>query len=77
MHQADADENGSGDRLSSSEKKEHSELRRHNRRLEPENDILKRVATYFARKNVLPKSSSRWSASSPTTESRSRWPARS
>jgi transposase len=55
MHQADADENGGGDRLSSSEKKELGELRRRNRQLEMENEILKRAAAYFARENVLPK----------------------
>jgi transposase len=55
MHQADADEKGSGERLSSSEKKELGELRRRNRQLELENDILKRAAAYFARENVLPK----------------------
>jgi transposase len=55
MHQADADENGSGDRLSSSGKKDLAELRRRNRQLELENDILKRAAAYFARENVLPK----------------------
>lgn len=55
MHQADADENGGGDRLSSSEKKDLAELRRRNRQLELENDILKRAAAYFARENVLPK----------------------
>jgi transposase-like protein len=55
MHQADADENDSGDRLASGEKKELAELRRRNRQLELENDILKRAAAYFARENVLPK----------------------
>jgi transposase-like protein len=55
MHQADADENDSGDRLTSGEKKELAELRRRNRQLELENDILKRAAAYFARENVLPK----------------------
>jgi transposase len=55
MHQAEADENGSGDRLSSSDKKDLAELRRRNRQLELENDILKRAAAYFARENVLPK----------------------
>ena len=55
MHQAVADENGSGDRLPGSEKKELAELRRRNRQLELENDILKRAAAYFARENVLPK----------------------
>jgi transposase-like protein len=55
MHQAVADENGSGDRLPGSEKKELGELRRRNRQLELENDILKRAAAYFARENVLPR----------------------
>ena len=40
MHQADADENGGGDRLSGSEKKELADLRRRNRQLEMEYDIL-------------------------------------
>ena len=31
--------------------------------------ILKRAAAYFARENVLPKESSRWSVNSPTTAS--------
>ncbi len=55
MAQADADENGSASRLTSAEKKELAELRRDKRRLELENEILKRVAAYFARENVLPK----------------------
>jgi transposase len=55
MRQADAEENGGGERLSSSEKKDLAELRRRNRQLELENDILKRAAAYFARENVLPK----------------------
>lgn len=56
MTQADTDENGgSADRLTSAEKKELAELRRKNRQLEMENEILKRAAAYFARENVLPK----------------------
>jgi transposase-like protein len=54
MAQADADENG-GPRLASDEKKELAELRRKNRLLEQENEILRRAAAYFARENVLPK----------------------
>jgi transposase-like protein len=54
MAQADADDNG-GPRLTSAEKKELAELRRRNRVLEQENEILRRAAAYFARENVLPK----------------------
>lgn len=55
MAQADADDGGRGDRLTSAEKKDLAELRRRNRQLETENEILKRAAAYFARENVLPK----------------------
>ena len=55
MAQADADQNGSATRLTSVEKKELAELRRKNRQLEMENEILKRAAAYFARENILPK----------------------
>jgi transposase len=55
MAQANADENGGGGRLTSAEKKELAELRKKNRQLELENEILKRAAAYFARENVLPK----------------------
>jgi transposase-like protein len=54
MAQADADENGSAVKLTSAEKKELADLRRKARRLELENEILKRAAAYFARENVLP-----------------------
>lgn len=50
---ADAGDSSSG--LSSAEKKELAELRKRNRQLEMENDVLKRAAAYFARENVLPK----------------------
>jgi len=54
ISQADID---SGDKpgLSRDERKELAELRRDKRRLEMENEILKRAAAYFARENVLPK----------------------
>lgn len=54
MVQADADEGNGSPRLSSSEKQELAKLRRKNRQLELENEILKRAAAYFARENVLP-----------------------
>jgi transposase len=55
MAQADADDSGGADRLTTAEKKELAELRRRNRQRERENEILKRAAAYFARENVLPK----------------------
>jgi transposase len=57
MTQADADagEKSGTERLTSAEKKELAELRRRNKQLEMENDILKRAAAYFARENILPK----------------------
>ena len=54
MAQAEADEAGSQVRLSSAEKKELAQLRRDKRRLEMEVEVLKQVAAYFARENVLP-----------------------
>jgi transposase len=54
MAQADADENGSDSRSTSTEKRELAQLRRDKRRLEMENEILKRAAAYFARENILP-----------------------
>jgi transposase len=55
MAQADADESGGSEtRLTSKEKTELTKLRRDKRRLEMENEILKRAAAYFARENVLP-----------------------
>lgn len=52
--QDDADNNGSDTQLTSKEKNELADLRRDKRRLEAENEILKRAAAYFARENVLP-----------------------
>jgi transposase len=54
MAQADADGNGSDSRSTSAEKRELAQLRRDKRRLEMENEILKRAAAYFARENILP-----------------------
>jgi hypothetical protein len=54
MAQADADHGKDDSRLTSAEKRELAELHKANRRLEVENEILKRAAAYFARENFLP-----------------------
>lgn len=54
MAQADVDGGDNTSRLTTDEKKELVQLRRDKRRLEMENEILKRAAAYFARENVLP-----------------------
>jgi transposase len=54
MAQADAEENGSDSRSRGTEKRELVQLRRDKRRLEMENEILKRAAAYFAREKILP-----------------------
>ena len=54
MDIADVDE-GHKPGMSTDERKELVELRRKNRVLEMEIEILKRASAYFARENVLPK----------------------
>ena len=51
--------------MCTAERRELSGLRRNNRQLELESEILRKAAAYFARDNVLPKIT-RWSRSSPT-----------
>ena len=54
LKQADIDE-GHAEGLTTDEREELVRLRRANRTLEMENEILKRAAAFFARENVLPK----------------------
>ena len=51
--QADIDDNGSDTRLTSMEKRELAQLRKEKRRLEMENEVLKRAVAYFARDSIL------------------------
>jgi transposase len=54
MAQDDID-SGRKEGLSTADREELVRLRRENRRLEMEIEILKRASAYFARENVLPK----------------------
>jgi transposase len=54
VHQAEVDA-GDEPGASTDDKAELAKLRRDVRRLEMENEILKRAAAYFAKENVLPK----------------------
>jgi transposase len=55
LKQDDLDTGHREDGLTSDERRELAELRRRNRTLEMEVEILKRASAYFARENVLPK----------------------
>lgn len=54
MAQDDPDA-GLGEAVSAKEREELAQVRRNNRRLEMEVEILKRASAHFARENALPK----------------------
>ncbi len=66
MRQADVDD-GARPGKASGESAELRELRRRNRLLEQENEVLRRVAAYRSRANLAGKGSTRSWASSPPT----------
>ena len=68
MRQADIDD-GIKDGMTTSEQFEFVRLRRDKRRLEMENEILRRAAAYFA-SSTLPKCRTRWSETWPPKDSR-------
>jgi transposase len=70
--QAEIDDNGSDSRLTSAEKRELAQLRRDKRRLERENEILKRAVAHFARESSTDQHRhSRWRRSTTASGSTS------
>ena len=57
VHQADLDEGRRADGLATAEREELNRLRRENRTLREEREILRKAAAWFAKENVPPKSS--------------------
>ena len=57
VHQADFDEGRRADGLATAEREELNRLRRENRTLREEREILRKAAAWFAKESVPPKSS--------------------